>query len=168
MCGCMQPASYRELRERLTEVHNLDRASAVLTWDERTKMPPGGAAARADQFATLVRVKHCRMAADEIGRLLSELSSYEESLPTDSDEASLIRVARRDHEKARRVPADLEADSLARRRRASTPGGRHASARTSRCCCHTSSTTSSCAGATSSASTWRTPTTCCSTTSSPG
>ena len=69
--------SYRELRERLTEVHNLDRASAVLTWDERTKMPPGGAAARADQFATLVRVKHCRMAADEVGRLLSELSSYE-------------------------------------------------------------------------------------------
>ena len=106
----MQPASYRELRERLTEVHNLDRASAVLTWDERTKMPPGGAAARADQFATLVRVKHYRMAADEVGRLLSELSSYEESLPHDSTEASLIRVARRDHEKARRVPPDLEAD----------------------------------------------------------
>ena len=106
----MQPASYSELRERLIEVHDLDRAAAVLTWDERTKMPPGGAAARADQFATLVRVKHYRLAADEVGRLLSQLSTYEESLPYDSTEASLIRVARRDHEKARRVPPDLEAD----------------------------------------------------------
>jgi carboxypeptidase Taq len=106
----MQPASYTELRERLAEVHDLDRACAVLTWDERTKMPPGGAAARADQLATLVRVKHYRLAADEIGRLLDELGGYEESLAPDSTEASLIRVARRDHEKARRVPPDLEAE----------------------------------------------------------
>src|SRR5688500_13593721 len=106
----MQPASYTELRERLAEVHDLDRACAVLTWDERTKMPPGGEAAGADQLATLVRVKHYRLAADEIGRLLDELSAYGESLPPDSTEASLIRVARRDHEKARRVPPDLEAE----------------------------------------------------------
>jgi carboxypeptidase Taq len=106
----MQPASYTELRERLAEVHDLDRACAVLTWDERTKMPPGGAAARADQLGTLARVKHYRLAADEVGRLLDELAGYEESLPPDSTEASLIRVARRDHQKARRVPPDLEAE----------------------------------------------------------
>jgi carboxypeptidase Taq len=106
----MHPAGYTELRERLAEVHDLDRAGAVLTWDERTKMPPGGAAARADQLSTLVRVKHDRLAADEIGRLVEELRGYEESLPHDSTEASLIRVARRDHEKARRVPRELEAE----------------------------------------------------------
>ncbi|MGH2978830.1 MAG: carboxypeptidase M32 [Solirubrobacterales bacterium] len=106
----MQPAGYTELRERLAEVHDLDRACAVLAWDERTKMPSGGAAARADQLATLARVKHYRLAADEIGRLLDGLSAYEESLPHDSTEASLIRVARRDHQKARRVPPDLEAE----------------------------------------------------------
>ena len=106
----MQPAEYTELRERLAEVHDLDRACAVLTWDERTKMPPGGAAARADQLGTLARVQHYRLAADEIGQLLSALAAYEESLPPDSTEASLIRVARRDHEKARRVPPDLKSD----------------------------------------------------------
>jgi carboxypeptidase Taq len=36
----------------------------------------------------------------------------EESLPYESDEASLIRVARRDHEKACRVPAELRAELL--------------------------------------------------------
>jgi carboxypeptidase Taq len=106
----MQPAAYTELRERLAEVHDLDRACAVLTWDERTKMPPGGAAARADQLGTLASVQHYRMAADEIGRLLEELTPYEQSLPHDSTEASLIRVARRDHEKARRVPPELKAE----------------------------------------------------------
>src|SRR5688500_17669517 len=106
----MQPASYTELRERLAEVHDLDRACAVLTWDERTKMPPGGAAARADQLGTLARVQHYRLAADDIARLLDDLTGYEESLLPDSTEASLIRVARRDHEKARRVPPDLKSE----------------------------------------------------------
>jgi carboxypeptidase Taq len=106
----MPPAAYSELRARLAEVHDLDRASAVLTWDERTKMPPGGAAARADQVATLARIQHMCMSAAEIGALLDDLAGYEESLAPDSTEASLIRVARRDHEKARRVPPDLMAD----------------------------------------------------------
>ena len=86
----MPPARYIELRERLGEVHDLDRAHAVLTWDERTMMPPGGAPAGAEQLATLARVKHYRLAAQEIGELLEELRSYEESLPPESTEASLI------------------------------------------------------------------------------
>ena len=39
-------------------------------------------------------------------QLLDALMPYGESLPYDSDEASLIRVARRDFEKAIKVPAD--------------------------------------------------------------
>ena len=42
--------------------------------------------------------------------MLEELRSYEESLSPDSDEASLIRVARRDHEKACRVPTKLRGE----------------------------------------------------------
>ena len=42
----------------------------------------------------------------EIGRLLDDLRPYEESLPYDSDEASLIRVTRRDYEKAVKVPPE--------------------------------------------------------------
>ena len=45
-----------------------------------------------------------------MGRLLDKLAPYEESLEYDSDEASLIRVVRRDWEKARRVPAELRAE----------------------------------------------------------
>src|ERR671933_142116 len=53
-----------------------------------------------------------RLVSDELGKLLEELRGEEESLPYESDEASLIRVARRDHEKARRVPTELRAEIL--------------------------------------------------------
>ena len=98
------------LRERIGEIHDLDRASALLGWDQQTKMPPGGAGVRAEQLATLGRLAHEALTSDEMGQLLDELKSSEESLDYDSDEASLIRLVRRDWEKARRVPAELEAE----------------------------------------------------------
>ena len=72
-------------------------------------MPHAGAAVRADRLATLERVAHERFVDDRIGELVEELRELETSLPHDSDDASLIRVTRRDWEKARRVPADLAA-----------------------------------------------------------
>ncbi len=70
-------------------------------------MTPGGAASRADQQAALARILYDKATSDEVGRLLENLRPYEESLPYESDDASLIRVARHDYEKMRRVPADL-------------------------------------------------------------
>jgi carboxypeptidase Taq len=102
-------SSFDELKARLAEIHYLGRAKALLDWDERTMMPPGGAEARAEQLATLVRVRHEKLASDELGRLLAEVEPFGEELHYDSDEAALIRVTKRDHEKARRVPVELRA-----------------------------------------------------------
>jgi carboxypeptidase Taq len=103
-------AAIETLRERIGEIHDLDRASALLGWDQQTKMPPGGAGVRAEQLATLGRLAHEALTSDEMGRLLDELAPLEDSLGYDSDEASLIRLVRRDWEKARRVPAELQAE----------------------------------------------------------
>ena len=72
-------------------------------------MPPKGAAAPSEASATLSGLVHERFVSDEIGRLLDEVAPLEEQLGHDSDDASLIRVTRRDWEKARRVPAELAA-----------------------------------------------------------
>ena len=103
-------AAFEELRRRLAEVTDLSRASALLGWDQQTMMPPRGAAGRAEELATLGRVIHERFTSPQIGRLLDELSEFEEQQPYDSFEASLIRVTRIDWEKARKVPADLRAE----------------------------------------------------------
>ncbi|MGH2961164.1 MAG: carboxypeptidase M32 [Solirubrobacterales bacterium] len=101
---------YRELLERLGEISDLGRARALLAWDERTHMPPGGAEIRAEQLATLTRVRHQRLSAAALGSLLDELRPAAGELPHDSDEASMVRMTTREWEKARRVPAELRAE----------------------------------------------------------
>ena len=86
-----------------------ERALGVMGWDQRTMMPPKGAAARAEAAATLSGVIHERFISDEIGRLLDQVASLETELGHDSDDASLVRVTRREWEKARRVPAEIAA-----------------------------------------------------------
>ncbi len=102
--------TYEELKNRLATIHDLRMAQAILGWDQHTKMPPRGAELRAEQLSTLDRFTHELFIDDEIGRLLDDLRGYEESAGYDSDEASLIRIARRDYEKAKRVPAELRAE----------------------------------------------------------
>jgi carboxypeptidase Taq len=101
---------YEELRRLLAEVIDLSRVAGLAAWDQRTKMPPAAAPVRAEQLGTITRITHERFVSDEIGRLLEELRDYEESLDRDSDEASLIRVTRRDYEKLSRVPPALRAE----------------------------------------------------------
>jgi len=81
----------------------------VLGWDQATYMPGGGAAARARQGATLSRLAHERLTAPALGRLLDALQPYADSLPADHDDACLVRVARRDFERAVKVPATFVA-----------------------------------------------------------
>ncbi len=93
------------LTAKLKEVQNLRAAEALLSWDQQVLMPPGGAKARAEQLATLSKLAHERFVTDEIGLLLSDLTG--EAWPYDSNEASLIRVTRRDYDKARKLPLTL-------------------------------------------------------------
>lgn len=104
----MQTA-FDELRVRLAEVADLAQAAAILRWDQQTMMPPRGAGVRAEQLATLGRITHDRFTEPEVGRLLTKLERFEQQHDYDSFEASLIRVTRRDWEKASKVPSELRA-----------------------------------------------------------
>jgi carboxypeptidase Taq len=99
-----------QLRAQVAEISDLGRARALLAWDERTQMPSRGAPARAEQVATLTRLRHERLASDGLGRLLDALEPWAGELPYDSDDASLVRVTRREWGKARQVPAELRAE----------------------------------------------------------
>ncbi len=101
---------FDELLRRLGEISDLQRAGSLLVWDQETKMPPLGAPARAEQLATVARLAHDRATAPDLGSLLEELRELEEGSEPGSFEASVVRVARRDHEKRRRVPSDLRAE----------------------------------------------------------
>jgi len=97
----------QELKTLLLEVNDLNGAAALLHWDQSTYMPPGGAAARGRQMATLSRLAHEKFISPEVGKLLDDLQTYGESLHYDSDDASLIRVTKRGYDKATKVPPTL-------------------------------------------------------------
>ncbi|HMF06677.1 MAG TPA: carboxypeptidase M32 [Methylocella sp.] len=106
-------AKLHELKSRLREISDLEAVGSVLNWDHATYMPKGGAAARARQGALLSRLRHEKSVDPALGKLLDDLLPYAEGLPSDSDEASLIRIARRDFEKAIKIPADYVARASA-------------------------------------------------------
>lgn len=99
-----------QLKERLAVVNDLNGAASLLGWDQQTYMPPGGAAARSEQLATLGRLAHEALISDEIGELLEGASAELTGSSSDSDESCLVRVVRRDYEKARKVPPALVAE----------------------------------------------------------
>ena len=102
-----------ELKQRLREISDLNAAGDVLNWDQATYMPAGGAGARGRQRAMLYRLAHERAVAPALGRLIDALAHHGESLPYDSDDASLIRVARREYQKKIKIPPDHVARATA-------------------------------------------------------
>ena len=66
-------AQLDELKHRLREISDLSAAGSVLSWDQATYMPRGGAAARARQGALLGRLAHEKATDPALGRLLDEL-----------------------------------------------------------------------------------------------
>ena len=104
------PPELAALRERMAELSDLQAIGALLFWDQQTMMPPGGANARAEHAATLVRVVHQRETDPTLGALLDALEPWAAAEDPDADDVRLIQWARRDFEKAVRVPADLAAE----------------------------------------------------------
>jgi carboxypeptidase Taq len=101
----MQPEEqFQELKTRVHEIFDLQRASALLGWDQQTYMPPGGAENRGQQLATLQTIAHEKSVSEEIGRLLDVLQPYVAQLDPDSFEARLVRVVKRNYDREVKVP----------------------------------------------------------------
>lgn len=106
------------LRDHLATIHDVNGAAGVLGWDQRTKMPPGGASVRGERLATLGRIAHELFVSDTTAKLLEEAESRLGALDFDSDEASLVRHTRREFDRATAISSDLLTESI----RASSDG----------------------------------------------
>jgi carboxypeptidase Taq len=92
-----------KLRGRMVELADLGSLGMLAAWDQRVMMPGDGAAARAHQLSTLAGLTHERATAEEIGGWLGELEGQD----LDELDRDIVRLARRDWDRARRVPAEL-------------------------------------------------------------
>ena len=96
------------------ENRHLERAVAVLRWDQETCLPEKGVEERAEQLALLEGIAHHRFTAPETGKLLLELGSTPENPRGDSKLASIeqdfLRVFRRNYDRAVMLPVDFVSD----------------------------------------------------------
>ncbi|MGB8004085.1 MAG: carboxypeptidase M32 [Gaiellaceae bacterium] len=104
MTTAAQEPSLERLKEVLAEVADISHAEHILDWDARVFMPHGGAKARAAVAATLAQLSHARFVSDEVGELLEALDG---AADPDSVDGALLRLTRREWERARLVPSDL-------------------------------------------------------------
>ena len=95
----------KALRDRLAELVDLEGLDMLATWDQLVMMPSDGAPNRAHQLGTLARVRHERATATEIGAWLDQL----EERDLEGIDRDIVRLARRDWERAGRVPTALAA-----------------------------------------------------------
>ena len=90
----------------MAELADLSALNMLASWDQMVMMPSEGAPGRAHQLGTLARLAHERATVDEIDGWLADLDG-EDLGELDGD---VVRIARRDWERARRVPAELAAE----------------------------------------------------------
>ena len=95
------------LKERLATIKDVQAAASVLAWDRQTYMPEGGVRGRAEQLASLARLAHELLVSPETGTLLEKAGEREPG----SDDAALLRLARREHGRSSRLPARLVAET---------------------------------------------------------
>ena len=100
----------RLLRDRLATISDVNAARKTLNWDRQTYMPEGGVASRAEQLATLSRLVHEMLVSEETRELL--LDALEQAEPGSAG-ADLLRLARREYERAAKLPNRL-VEELAR------------------------------------------------------
>lgn len=89
-----------ELLARLGELSDLDHAAQVLAWDQQVMMPPAGGGARGHVLAAIQTLAHDRLVDPQLCALLD----------AERSDIQLVRCVRRDHDVARRVPSELNAE----------------------------------------------------------
>lgn len=99
--------NFQTLEKRLATIGDVYSAASVLVWDRQTYMPVGGVRGRAEQLASLARLAHEMLVSPETGELLERAGEQKPG----SDEAALLLLARREHERASRLPGRLVAET---------------------------------------------------------
>ncbi len=100
------------LRARLEEIDDIQRAAAVLGWDQMTYMPEGGTQGRGEQLATLASLAHERLVKAEFRDLLHAFAEEVREAPADDARHAFLRTVQRAYDQAAKLPQELVARQM--------------------------------------------------------
>lgn len=100
----------QQVQSRMAKIARLNEINGLLDWDQQTYMPPGAAATRGEQAATLSQMVHELFTAEETGTLLVKAEAETAGQEEDSDTRRMLVALRRDYDQATKLPTDLVAE----------------------------------------------------------
>ncbi len=103
-----------ELRHLVQHAATLESIGQLLGWDEQVNLPPGAAGQRAAQQAALAATIQAAGSVPRIGELLAELEATAE---LDAGGRAIVAQARRDYDRATRLPPDFVREKAAQESR---------------------------------------------------
>ena len=108
-----QQSAWDQLNAHLQSATLIASIDALVSYDEQTIMPPAAAEYRGEQLAYLSGSAHEKLTDPRIAEWLATLADYEQALAPESDEATVLREARRDFLQRTQLPQRL-VEELAR------------------------------------------------------
>ena len=103
--------TYAELTGWIKRVHALGTVGELLGWDEQVLLPPGAAEQRAGQQAALAEAQHAAASDARIGGWLAKLEAPAAGLS--DDQRTVVKNARRDYDRATKLPAEFVREKAA-------------------------------------------------------
>ncbi len=94
-----------ELDARLQHAHLLNSIAELLGWDEQVNLPPASVDQRAAQHAALAQTRHAAASDARLAELLATLEKDSSTLT--ADQRVMLRWARRDYDRATKLPAEF-------------------------------------------------------------
>jgi carboxypeptidase Taq len=101
--GSATAAGWDALLADIREFTDLDHTVSLLEWDKEVCMSLRGGDARARQIATMRVIRHERLTDPRVDELIDEVSAE----PLDRPKREMLRLLRRDRDRAKRLPAEF-------------------------------------------------------------
>ena len=98
---------YEALLNQLHKINDIEKAMAVLQWDQETNMPAMGAQRRVQQLTTLSEIAHTMFTSAQTGELLAGALEEQAEADFDSTHASMLRVTQREYNEQRLFSAEF-------------------------------------------------------------
>lgn len=90
------------LKQKLSEIHDVNAAAALMQWDQEIYMPPKAAPGRGKQLSTLSTIAHRMFTDPEMGDTIKALQDQSSSLSDDDNK--LVSETWHDYERATKLP----------------------------------------------------------------
>jgi len=100
-------SAYDQLCQHARETAVLSSIEDVLSWDDRTQLPPAAGEYRAEQMTYLAGLVHRRRTDPRLGQWLGELAHSDLARDPHSDSGTVIRQLQRQYDKLVKLPSAL-------------------------------------------------------------